>query len=98
MSHAVLYKIMYPVEDSELSKPYYICKTQNSISKRMTKHLQNGTLKNNMKNSHRNFLTRSEIVKNFYWSKKVDNAKKQAWSMDKRNQVLIDRIRTFQTF
>ena len=29
-----------------------ICQTQNSISRRMTEHLQNGALKNHMRNIH----------------------------------------------
>ena len=52
MSH-VVYKIDCPVEDCELPKPYYIGQTQNSISRRMTEHLQNGAMKDHMRNIHR---------------------------------------------
>ena len=78
MSH-VVYKINCPVEDCELPKPYYIGQTQNSISRRMTEHLQNGSMKDHMINSHKNILTRPEIVKNVSCVKKFDNVKKQKY-------------------
>ena len=73
----VVYKINCPVEDCELPKPYYIGQTQNSISRRMTEHLQNGSMKDHMINSHKNILTRPEIVKNVSCVKIFDNVKKQ---------------------
>ena len=59
----VLQEIDCPVEDCELLKAYYIGQTQNSISRRMTEHLQNGVLKDYVRNSHINNLTRLELLK-----------------------------------
>ena len=76
MSH-VVYRINCPVEDCELLKAYYIGQTQNSISRRMTEHLQNGAVKEHMMNKHRTILTRSDIVKNVSCIKRFNNVKKQ---------------------
>ena len=76
MSH-VVYKINCPVEDCELLKAYYIGQTQNSISRRMTEHLQNGAVKEHMMNKHRTILTRPEIVKNVTRIKRFNKVKKQ---------------------
>ena len=43
----------------------------------MTEHLQNGAMKDHMRNIHRNILTRTEIIKNVSCIKKFDNVKKQ---------------------
>ena len=43
----------------------------------MTEHLQNGSMKDHMINSHKNILKRPEIVKNVSCVKKFDNVKKQ---------------------
>ena len=43
----------------------------------MGEHIQNGALKNHMRNIHRNILTKPEIVENFSCIKKFDNLKKQ---------------------
>ena len=43
----------------------------------MTEHLQNGAMKDHMRNIHRNILTRTEIIKNVSCIKKIDNVKKQ---------------------
>ena len=51
---------LFSVEDCELSNPY--CTSQNSISRRMTEHLQNVVMKDHMRNIHRNTLTRSKII------------------------------------
>ena len=63
MSH-VVYKINCPVEVCKLPKPYYKGQSQNLIGRRMTEHLQNGAMKNHMRNIHRNILTSPEITKN----------------------------------
>ena len=47
--------------------------TQNSISRRMTEHLQNGALKDHVKNSHRNIL---RLKLKIICIKKYDNIKK----------------------
>ena len=39
----------------------------------MTEHQQNGAIKDNMKNIHRNILTKQEIIKNVSCIKKFDN-------------------------
>ena len=66
----VIYKINCPVEDCELPKSYYISQTQNSISRIMKEHLQNGAMKDYVRNIHRNILTRLEIIKNVSCIKK----------------------------
>ena len=43
----------------------------------MTEPLQNGAMKDHMRNVHRNILIKSEIVKNVSCIKKFDNVKKQ---------------------
>ena len=76
MSH-VIFKINWSVEDCELCKPYYIGQTKNSIIKKMTKILQNGALKDHMRNNKINISTRQEIVKDVSCIKKFVNLKKQ---------------------
>ena len=73
----VVHKIDCPVEDCELPNPYYIGQIKISISRRITKHIQNGVAKDHIRNIHRNILTRSEIVKNVTCIKKFYNVKKQ---------------------
>ena len=59
----VVYEINCPVENCELPNSNYIGQMQNSISRRMTEHLQNGAMKDHMRNIYINILTITEIVK-----------------------------------
>ena len=77
MSYHIVHKTNCPVEDYELPKLYYIGQTQNSSSRRMTEHLQNGAMKCQKRNIHRNILTRLEIIKNVSCTKNSDNVNKQ---------------------
>ena len=43
----------------------------------MTEHIQNGAMKDHMRNIHRNILTRKEVIKNVSYFQKFDNVKKQ---------------------
>ena len=43
----------------------------------MTEHLQNGAMKDHVRNIHRNILKKTKIIKNVFCTKKIDNVKKQ---------------------
>ena len=60
----VVYKINCPSEDCELPNPYYVGQTQNTVSLRLTGHLQNSAIKEHMINQHRTNLTRNQLEKN----------------------------------
>ena len=44
-------------------------------SRRMTEHIQNGAMKDHMRNFYRNILTRTEMNKNICCIKRFDNVK-----------------------
>ena len=72
----VVYKITCPVKDCELSNPFYIGQTQNTISRRLTEHLQFGAIKDHMILKHKSNLTRNHLVDNVTYVKKIENNNK----------------------
>ena len=70
----VVYMINLPVEDCEL--PTYIGHKQNSISRKMTVHLQNCALKDHLIYNHKNILTRLKIIQNDSCIKKFNSVKR----------------------
>ena len=63
-SSHVVYSISSLREDCVLPKSYYIGQTQNTMSLRLTDHLQNGAIKDHMRNCHQKILSRKELENN----------------------------------
>ena len=60
----VVYKFSCPVEDCRLHNVDYIGATTTSLSRRLTMHLQDGTLKDHMTEHHNTALTRKHLTEN----------------------------------
>jgi len=58
---SVVYKIECPFEDCELQNCFYLGQTRNTISKRLTYHLQDGALKEHVSKHHHATLTRQNL-------------------------------------
>ena len=54
----VMYSILCSREDCVLPKSYYVRQTLNTISLRLTGHLQNRAIKEHMRNCHQKILMR----------------------------------------
>ena len=61
---SVVYEIKCPVEDCALQAPIYIGYTLNTVSKRLTYHLQQGSMKEHVRQSHGKELTRKDLKNN----------------------------------
>ena len=52
----VVYCISCPRQDYVLPKSYFVGQTQNTMNLRLTGHLQNGAIKEYMRNCHQKYL------------------------------------------
>ena len=75
-SSHVVYSISCPIEDCVLQKSYYVGQTQNTVSLRLTGHLQNGAIKDHVRNCHHKTLTRKELEENVKIIKKIQCPKR----------------------
>ena len=60
----VVYKINCPVKDCKLSNPYYIGCTQCTVAKRITGHLQHGSIRSHIINNHNLSIERNHLIDN----------------------------------
>jgi len=58
---SVVYQIQCPIEDCELQNGIYLGQTRNTLSKRLTYHLQDGAMKDHVMKYHNRTLTRQDL-------------------------------------
>ena len=68
---SVVYEVKCPVEDCALRTFTYTGYTLNTVSKRLTYHLQHGSIKDHVRHSHNRVLTREDLETNVKIVKKL---------------------------